>query len=90
MDITSLIDPGCTIVAVACYFLGVMLKATPKVSDWLIPYLLTAFAILLCCILEFTTKDEVGMNIFNGIIQGFLCAGMSVYVNQLYKQGKEK
>lgn len=59
-----------------------LLKQTPKVEDWFIPYLLTfvgigfAFGLL-------------GVNI-EAVIQGILVSAVTVFIHQLLKQADQK
>ncbi len=63
-------------------FIGKLLKATPKIADWLIPWLLLiAGAGGGLAILGFTV---------NGFVQGVLAAAMAVFGHQLFKQINEK
>ncbi len=45
-EITAQIDQALVPLAVALYVIGIFLKATPKVEDWTIPWILLAAAIL--------------------------------------------
>lgn len=60
------------------YVLGVILKGTEKIEDKYIPIILLPVGIILSMFL-------VGFNI-NGVIQGILITGASVYTNQIAKQ----
>lgn len=60
------------------YIIGVFLKKTPKLADWLIPWILLGLGMLG----GFFVAD---MSV-HGILQGILVAGASVFTNQLYKQ----
>lgn len=66
----------------ALYIIGLMLKTSKKVPDWLIPFILLLFGIIGSIAL-------MGINI-NAIIQGILVTGVTVYTNQLFKQVTEK
>lgn len=63
--------------------IGKILKHTPKLKDWLIPYILLVLGISF-------TIGIIGINI-QAIAQGVLVSGAAVFTNQLYKQylGKE-
>jgi len=63
------------------YIIGTLLKRSPKLPNWLIPWILLILGIVGCCLLD-------GMSIQN-VIQGILVAGVSVLANQLFKQTKE-
>jgi len=78
MDFLSFINKEALILIPILYIIGMMLKGTPKIKDWLIPYILLFLGIL-------------GANILLGFslqasFQGILIAGAAVYTNQLYKQ----
>jgi len=60
------------------YVIGIFLKRTPKVPDWLIPWILTGLGMIGAFFLS-------GMKL-SGILQGVLVAGVTVFANQLYKQ----
>lgn len=61
--------------------LGVIIKGTPNIKDWLIPYILLGLGIV------FTTA-LIGLNP-DGILQGVLVTGASILIHQGYKQAKE-
>lgn len=63
------------------YILGMFLKGTPKVKDWMIPYLLLLVSIVLAISIN-------GINA-NSIVQGILVAGVTVTGNQLIKQASK-
>ncbi len=62
--------------------LGKIIKETPKVKDWLIPYLLLGLGIVFTLFLT-------GLNV-DSVIQGVLVSGAAVFGNQLFKQTKER
>ena len=77
------------------YLFGVALKRS-QVEDKHIPWLLGVASVILSFLFIAATSDVSGwkealMAVFSGVTQGVLCAGASVYVNQLVKQaGKEE
>ncbi|BBH20932.1 hypothetical protein Back11_22770 [Paenibacillus baekrokdamisoli] len=79
--ITDLIDPSLFIVLAACWVVGYMLKQTPRIPDWIIIYVVTAFAIVVTLFL-------LGFHV-KSVLQGILCGAVSVYSHQLIKQTKE-
>lgn len=82
MDIIKYISDEALVLIPALYVIGMMLKSTPKVQDWLIPYILLALGILGAVgILGVSTK---------AVIQGILVTGATVFTNQLIKQVKNK
>lgn len=62
----------------ALYVIGIFIKKTPKIPDWVIPIVLLVLGIIGGGFL-------VGWTV-TGIIQGVLVAGVTVYGNQAYKQ----
>lgn len=61
---------------------GQILKSTPKMPDWVIPYILLALGVLF-------TIGIMGVNV-QAIVQGVLVSGAAVFANQLYKQYARK
>jgi len=59
-----------------------VLKNTPKMQDWLIPYILLLLGFLF-------TIGIMGINM-HAIVQGVLVSGSAVFANQLYKQYSSK
>lgn len=60
------------------YFLGFVVKKTPKVQDWTIPYIIIVLGITL----------SIGLGGFgtHSVLQGILVAGVTVMANQTVKQ----
>lgn len=69
-----------SILIVVLYAFGLMLKDTKKINDNFIPIILGVIGIVLSIPIY---------GVRQGIIQGVLCAGLSVYGNQIYKQLKD-
>ncbi len=82
MDIMSYIVSEGLILIPVLYLIGMLLKSTPRVSDWLIPYILGVLGIVGAVAL-------LGISA-NSIIQGILIAGAAVYTNQTIKQTVNK
>lgn len=89
MDIRSLIKPELLVLIPVLYLIGMWLKSTPKVNNWVIPFVLGTLGIFLSTLWVFATgtQGQYALAIFAGITQGILCAGAAVYTNQLIKQG---
>lgn len=93
-QINELIKPELLILIPVLYLTGVCLKKTRFVKDTLIPAFLGVAGIALS-IVYLLSKDApqniegVFALIFSGMTQGVLCAGASVYFNQLVKQSKK-
>ncbi len=89
------IKPELLVLIPVLYLLGVALKKSTT-EDKLIPWILGGASVLLSVVFVVATCEldswrNVMLAIFSGITQGILCAGASVYANQLKKQaGKEE
>jgi hypothetical protein len=84
------IKPELLVLIPVLYLFGVALKKS-QISDKHIPWVLGVVSVVLSSIFIAATSDingykEVLMAIFSGLTQGILCAGASVYVNQVIKQ----
>lgn len=83
------LKPDFVILAAALYFLGIAIKRTQKIPNRFIPLLLLIAGILLAG-LDTVSRYEEYVNpaaaILDTLTHGIVCAGMSVYVNQLFKQ----
>lgn len=94
MDFQEFIKPELLILIPVLYLIGVGIKKS-KISDKHIPWILGLAGIILSVVYLFATEDVIGSKalasaIFTAITQGILCAGASVYVNQIIKQAKDK
>ncbi|MEG0669118.1 MAG: phage holin family protein [Clostridium sp.] len=78
MDLIKFIPEQLLILVAAIYVLGVFLKKTERVKDNLIPIILMVFAIAFSMLL--TGVSAVSC------LQGILCWGVSIGINQLGKQ----
>ena len=81
MDIMSFIPEQLMIIVVTLYVLGFACKSVPKIDDRYIPIILLATGIIFSVCL-------VGFNV-TSVMQGILCWGVSIGVNQTYKQIKQ-
>ncbi len=95
MDITEVISkfvkPELLVLVPVLYFIGLGFKKAQSVHDKHIPLLLGACGIVLAILWVLATASITGwqsalMAIFTALVQGVLCAGFSVYVNQIFKQ----
>lgn len=94
-QVMNYIKPELLIVAVVLYFVGMGLKSAQVIKDKYIPLILGGIGILICAVYVFAacecrTGQNVAMAIFTAITQGILVAGLSTYVNQLFKQVKKE
>ena len=78
MSFLDYITSTALILVPVLYIIGMILKSTPKVSNWTIPYILLPLGIL----------GAIGLIGFSldSVIQGILITGAAVYTNQLIKQ----
>ena len=89
------VKPELMILIPVLYLCGVGIKKS-QIEDRFIPILLGAISVGLSFLFVVSTSDingwqEVLMVTFSSITQGILCAGASVYVNQIIKQtGKDE
>ena len=88
------IKPELIILVPVLYLFGVALKRS-QIADKLIPWILGGGAVVLSLAFvaatsEFSGWQSIVLGVFTGITQGILCAGASVYVNQLVKQTEKK
>lgn len=88
MDIMSFIPSNLLIVIVAIYVVGVFLKKIEMIKDKYITILLMLFGITFAVLLSIiNAKYKVSLEVIvNGLLQGILCWGVSVGVNQTVKQ----
>lgn len=94
MDIMNYVKPELLVVAVVLYFMGIGLKKSEKIKDNFIPLILGLAGIIICGIWVIATCpihtiQEIAMALFTSIIQGVLVAGLSTYVNQIYRQASK-
>ena len=90
MNFNEFINPELLILIPVLYLIGVGIKSS-KIADKLIPLILGACGVVLACIYVLAVDtvenpQDILTAIFTAITQGILCAGASVYVNQIYKQ----
>lgn len=66
--------------------LGVLLKGTPKVRSWTIPWILTAIGLGLGLATTFQKGGPIGEWLMNGSMQGLVASAMSQWYYQMWKQ----
>ena len=82
MEIIEYIITEALIIIPVLWILGSFLKRTPKVQDWIIPWVLLFVGVVLAIgIIGFTVDAAV---------QGILVAGAAVLGHQLQKQTRER
>ena len=80
--LTGYILEHCLVLIPALWVIGALMKNTPKVPNWLIPYVLLVCGVVGACFLVGLTVD--------GVVQGVLVAGVAVLGHQLLKQASQK
>lgn len=84
------IKPELLVLIPVLYLIGMALKNS-SVSDKHIPWILGVTSVFLSLLSIVSTSlfngwQEALMAVFSGFTQGVLCAGASVYINQIVKQ----
>lgn len=92
MDIINFIPEEFFIIIVTIYVLGVFLKKMENVKDKYITLILFVFGVTIAILLSISnTKSIVTLkSIVYAAMQGILCWGVSVGVNQTFKQIKKE
>ena len=91
----EMVKPELLVLVPVLYLLGYALKISVIKDKW-IPWLLGTAGVVLSGIYVFSSTPSVGwqealLGLFTAVVQGVLCAGASVYVNQVVKQaGKDE
>jgi hypothetical protein len=88
--INEFVKPELLVLIPVLYLIGIGIKKS-NLKDNFIPLLLGGCGILLACIYVFAmtaieSRSDFLAALFTAITQGILCAGASVYVNQIIKQ----
>ena len=86
MDFTSYLIDKMLVLVPVLYIIGMMIKSTPAVKDWLSPWIILGLGLIGAVGIGITA----GIPIVDAIIQGILVAGVTVFTNQLIMQTKEK
>ncbi|MDR0738738.1 MAG: phage holin family protein [Oscillospiraceae bacterium] len=81
MEISDFIPENTYIVCVILFIVGMILKQTPAIKNWIIPYILSVIGIVVC---NFVLEPGI-----YATMQGVITTGFTVYVHQLGKQGTE-
>lgn len=94
-QLKNFIRPELLVLVPVLYFIGCGLKRTESIADKKIPMLLGLAGVSLAAVWVAATTAFSGyrdalMAVFAAVTQGVLCAGASVYVNQLIKQEGKK
>ena len=92
-ELMNFVKPELLVLVPVLYFVGSALKKSQLKDKW-IPVLLGACGVLLAVLYvaatsSISTYQDAAMAVFVALTQGVLAAGLSVYVNQLFKQAKK-
>jgi hypothetical protein len=87
---TTYILPELLVLVVVLYVVGMLIKKSERIADKLIPLLLGVIGIFIASLYEIVILGFGLEAIYNGIIQGLLCAGSAVYTREVYKQIRKK
>lgn len=83
MDLIKFVPEQLLILVAALYVLGVFLKNSPKIMDWIIPWVLLVVGVLGSVALQ---QGFTALAVFQGIVS----TGVAVLTNQLIKQTLNK
>lgn len=91
--LSEFIKPELIILVPVMYLIGIGIKKS-NIPNCVIPLILGFASILLSLMFVISTSyisstEDILLAVFTGITQGILCAGASVYINQLIKQFKK-
>lgn len=86
MDFSSYLIEKMLVLVPVLYIIGMFIKSTPKVKDWLIPWILLGLGLAGAVAIGLTTE----VPIVDAVIQGILVTGVTVLTNQLIIQTKAK
>ena len=94
MDFQEFIKPELLIIVPALYLIGAGIRKS-EIANKHIPWILGLVSVILAGLYIFasepqTSSQAVATALFTAITQGILCAGASVYVDQLIKQTKKE
>ena len=82
------IKPELLILVPVLYILGTAVKKS-EFKDKFIPWIIGIAGIILSCMYIGGSERVTIIGLFTAITQGILCAGASVFVNQLSKQERK-
>lgn len=90
-NILEFVKPELLVLVPVLYFIGAGLKKWQAFSNRFIPIVLGASGIALAALWTLASSElsgyrDVLLAGFSSVVQGILCAGCSVYANQLLKQ----
>lgn len=88
-QLKNFIKPELLILIPVLYWIGYAVKRSKVADEW-IPWIIGVTGILLSGLYVCGTESLTLLSVFTSVTQGILCAGASVFVNQLIKQNMKK
>ena len=93
-NVMNFIKPELLIIIPVLYFIGMMIKGTQHIKDNYIPLIIGAVSVILAILWtgatsSITSYKDAFTGLFTAFTQGVLCAGCSVYINQIFKQANK-
>ena len=88
--ILDYIKPGLLILVPVLWYIGTALKATKKIQDWAIPFILMVISIVLALTYVISFEGISATGIWVGIVQGLVIAMAEGQLYQYYKQITDK
>lgn len=93
MNYQDYIRPELLVLIPVLYLIGAWIKKS-ELDDKFIPLILGVFGVCVATVFLLALEpinsfQDVLTAVGSGITQGILCAGASVYANQIYKQSKK-
>lgn len=82
MEIVEFVHGDALILVPFLWIIGAILKKTPRIHNWLIPWILLIISIISSSILMSFTMDS--------IIQGVISTGVAVFGHELFKETVQK
>ena len=89
MEIMNFIPENLMILIASIYVVGAFLKQSAVKDKW-IPIALMIFGVTFAVLLTIINSKVLYEAIVNGILQGILCWGVAVGINQTIKQVKKE
>lgn len=80
MELIEFVSENYYILIPVLWVIGEFLKSTPKVPDWMIPWILLVLGVVISIATALQTP------LTEAIIQGVIVAGLAVFANELIKQ----
>lgn len=81
MNIPFVEDEKILIIIPVLWIIGKVLKSTPRIKNWMIPWILSILSLAIMIFWK-------GIELYS-ILQAIILCGIAVYGNQLVKQSKE-